>query len=82
MNVSFSRQAASFIGAILILIAYVGQQLNWMNPRRPLYNVLNAAGSAILAYIAFEPFQLGFVILEVTWAAVSIYALFRKAESH
>jgi len=38
---------------------------------------LNAAGSAILAYIAFHPFQIGFVVLEITWAAISVYALVR-----
>ena len=82
MNVSLASQVASFTGAVLILVAYVGQQLNWMDSRKAAYNVLNAVGSAILAYIAFHPFQVGFVVLEVTWALVSIYALFRKTESH
>jgi hypothetical protein len=82
MNVSLARQVASFAGAILILVAYIGQQLSWMNPGKPSYNILNATGSAILAYIAFQPFQIGFVLLEVTWAVVSLYALFRKTESH
>ncbi len=81
MNPSLLRQAASFAGAILILVAYVGQQLNWIDSRKAPYNVLNAAGSAILAYIAVAPFQIGFVILEVTWAVVSVYALCRKTES-
>jgi hypothetical protein len=46
-----------------------------MNARMPAYKILNAAGSAVLAYVAFRPFQIGFVILEVVWALVSIYAL-------
>jgi len=69
------RQAASFAGALLILVAYVGQQWGWMDSRKAPYNILNTIGSGILAYIAFHPFQVGFVVLEVTWALVSAYAL-------
>jgi hypothetical protein len=71
------RQSASFVGAMLILVAYAGHQMGWMNPRRAAYNILNAVGSAILGYIAFHPFQVGFVVLEVTWVLISIYALLR-----
>lgn len=76
------RQIASFVGALLILIAYAGQQFNWMDPRKTLYNILNGIGSAILAYIAFHPFQIGFVLLEVTWTAISIFALGRAWRRH
>jgi hypothetical protein len=78
MEISMWRQSASFLGAMLILVAYAGHQMDWMNPRRAAYNILNAIGSAILGYIAFHPFQVGFVVLEVTWTLISIYALFRQ----
>jgi len=74
-----ARQLASFIGALLILVAYGGHQLKWIDARKAPYNVLNAIGSSILAYIAFHPFQVGFVVLEVTWTLISIYALLRPA---
>ena len=77
MQISLARQVASFAGALLILVAYAGAQFNWMSPRRPWYNILNAAGSVILAYIAFRPFQIGFVLLEVAWTVISLYALTR-----
>jgi hypothetical protein len=77
MDISLLRQVASFIGAMLILVGYAGQQFGWMNSRKAPYNMLNGIGSAILAYIAFHPFQIGFVLLEVTWTLISIYALFR-----
>jgi hypothetical protein len=70
-------QLASFVGALLILIAYAGHQLGWMNARRPAYNILNGVGSAILAYIAFHPFQIGFVVLEVAWTVISVFVLVR-----
>jgi uncharacterized membrane protein len=79
MNISFARQAFSFLGAMMILVAYIGHQMKWMDARRAAYNILNIAGSAILAYIAFRPFQLGFVVLEGTWVLVSVYALLRGA---
>lgn len=78
MNISLARQLASFVGALFILIAYVGHQLNWIDARRAAYNVMNAVGSAILAYIAFRPFQVGFVVLEVVWVLISVYALLRQ----
>lgn len=77
MDISLARQAVSFVGALLILFAYVGHQLKRMDSRAPAYNILNAAGSTILAYIAFHPFQIGFVVLETVWAGISVYALVR-----
>lgn len=70
-------QVASFAGALLILIGYAGQQFGWLSARRASYNVVNAVGSIILGVIALRPFQLGFVILEFAWAAISLYALGR-----
>ncbi len=77
MNMDLARQLISFVGALLILIAYVGHQLGWVNSRGAAYNLLNAAGSAILAWIAFHPFQIGFIVLETVWTIVSIWALLR-----
>jgi hypothetical protein len=77
MDISLARQAASFAGALLILVAYVGHQRGWMDSRKAAYNILNTVGSAILAYIAFHPLQVGFVVLEVTWALVSAHALLK-----
>lgn len=77
MQISLARQIASFVGALLILVAYAGAQFGWMSARKPWYNILNAIGSAILAYIAFRPFQVGFVLLEVAWTIISLYALTR-----
>jgi len=81
METSLLRQVASFAGALLILVAYIGHQMNWMDARKAGYNILNAVGSAILAYIAFHPFQLGFVVLETAWTAISLYALTRPRTS-
>lgn len=71
------RQMVSFVGALLILIAYVGHQMSWINARGAAYNILNAAGSAILWWIALHPFQIGFFVLEGVWTLISLWALMR-----
>ena len=70
-------QILSLIGAFFCLIAYVGHQLKWMDSSKLAYNLLNAMGSGILAYLAFKPFQAGFLMMETVWALISIYALYR-----
>lgn len=67
-------QLLSTSGAILCLIAYAGLQLKWMDPNKALYNLLNIFGSGILFYVAFRPFQAGFVIMEFVWALLSLFA--------
>ena len=74
---NLTRQLISFAGALLILIAYAGHQMGWINPRRSAYNVRNAAGSVILWWIAMHPFQVGFVVLEGVWTVISLWALAR-----
>lgn len=77
MQISLATQIESFVGAALILIAYIGHQARWMDARGAAYNLLNALGAAILAWIALRPLQVGFAIMEVTWTAVSVVALAR-----
>lgn len=75
MPVSWFHQALSLLGAVLILTAYAGHQMHWMDARAALYNLLNAAGAAILAYIALQPFQAGFAVMESVWTVISFAAL-------
>ena len=78
MHDSLAWQAFSFVGAMMILVAYGGQQMKWMNPRSMLFNLLNIVGSAMLCYTAFYPFKLGFVVLEGAWVLISVYAMIRN----
>ncbi len=80
MSMALLYQLISFVGAMLILIAYVGHQTGRLSYRHPAYNIMNAAGSLILAWIALHPFQIGFIILEATWAFISLWALFRPRQ--
>ena len=81
MNMDLTRQLISFVGALLILIAYAGHQIGWVNARRPLYNILTGVGSAILFWIALHPFQIGFIVLEGVWTVISVWALLRLRQT-
>ena len=72
-------QVTSLLGAMMMLSAYVANQLGRMSRRSISYNLLNLIGSGLLAYVAVVESQLGFILLEVIWALVSLYALFRPA---
>jgi uncharacterized membrane protein YhaH (DUF805 family) len=63
------------IGALLVLAAFVALQVKRMRPTSYTYLTLNAGGSALLALLAVIGHQWGFLLLEGTWAAVSVVAL-------
>lgn len=77
MHISLGTQLASLLGAALILSAYIGHQLRWVDARRPFYNLANLVGAGILAWIALRPLQAGFAIMEVTWTAISLLGVVR-----
>jgi hypothetical protein len=74
------EQAVSVIGALMILAAYTGNQLGWMDRTQRVYSLLNLVGSAILGVIALRTRQWGFVLLEGVWAVVSVPPLIRPSE--
>jgi uncharacterized protein (DUF1786 family) len=68
-------QLVQVVGAVLILSAFAATQLGAMDPRSRIYLVLNLAGSAVLAVLALDERQWGFLLLETVWAAVSLWGL-------
>ena len=75
------HQLASVAGAIMVLLAYVGYQRNWMTKEQPVYNLLNLVGSALLAWVAIVDRRWGFILLEVIWALLSVPPLLAMARS-
>ncbi len=77
-------QAVSVIGALLILLAFAANLLQWMNTSNLWYSLMNLMGSAILGVVAVIEQQLGFILLEGAWALVSLWGIviiFRGGES-
>lgn len=68
-------QVFQLIGAVLILTAFAAAQFGIMDQRSYRYIVFNLIGSAILAVLAWEERQWGFLLLETVWALVSLWSL-------
>ena len=68
-------QLVQVVGALLILTAYAAAQLGSVSTQSRAYLVLNLVGAAVLAVLAWNERQWGFLLLETVWAAVSLWGL-------
>ena len=73
-------QLVQILASLLILAAFVLAQRGSLPQTSRAYLVLNLAGSAVLAVLAAHERQLGFLLLEGSWAVVSLISLRRKQE--
>jgi fluoride ion exporter CrcB/FEX len=69
-------QVIQIIGALIILSAFAANQLGELTTDSRLYLLLNLVGSVVLCILAVVEGQLGFILLEGVWAAVSGWSLF------
>ena len=68
-------QLLQLTGAILVLVGFTLAQMRVLDPQSLTYLTLNAVGAAILAALAFEERQWGFLLLEGVWTLVSVAGL-------
>jgi hypothetical protein len=69
-------QVISVLGALAILGAFAANLFGWIQPSNLWYAVANFLGSAVLTGVAVIDQQLGFLLLEGTWALVSLWGIF------
>ena len=70
-------QAIQMVGAVLVLAAFVLNQRRRLSTDSTSYLALNAFGTGILAVVAGVNRDVGFTLLEGTWAIVSAAGLVR-----
>jgi hypothetical protein len=68
-------QVFQVVGALLILAGFVLAQFKVLRVESMTYLVLNVLGSAILAWLAWDDRQWGFLLLEGVWAIVSAWGI-------
>ena len=73
--------AVELLGAALILSAFVLAQMGRLATASMSYLVLNFFGAAILAATAAVDGDIGFLLLEGVWAAVSAFSIVRSVSS-
>ena len=71
-------QAFSLAGALLILLPFAGAQLGRLTVESLSYQVMNLVGATILTIVAVMGRQYGFILLEGTWAVVSLVGIVRS----
>lgn len=71
------HQLVSLAGAALILAAYLALQRGWLPREDRRYNALNFVGSALLTWVAVADGNWGFILLEGSWALLSLPPLLR-----
>ncbi len=76
-NSEMIHQSISLLGAIFVLIAYLGQQTQRIHSASITYHLLNTIGSTLLVYVALHPLNIGFLLAESIWLLTSLIGLYK-----
>lgn len=71
-------QILSVVGALLVLGAFTLLNAGRLRPTQHSYVFMNFVGAVLLAWVAVVDRRAGFILLEGSWAVISLVPLFRR----
>ncbi|GMV04944.1 MAG: hypothetical protein AMXMBFR53_12240 [Gemmatimonadota bacterium] len=71
-------QALSLVGALLVLGAFGLLNAGRQKPADLSYVLMNFVGASLLTWVAVADRRVGFILLESTWALMSLLPLLRR----
>ena len=74
-------EVAGSLGVALLLIAFFMNLFGLMSSDSRLYQAINAIGAGTSCYASYLIGFAPFVVLEATWCAVAVIAMFRTARA-
>lgn len=72
-------------GTLVIVAAYLGTQMRFINSSDMVFPVLNLIGSLLIGFSLIHNFNFASALMEIFWIAISLFGilqgLFRRDES-
>jgi hypothetical protein len=69
--------AAGFVGAVLVILAYLANQMGRLPSDDWRFPGANLAGSILIMVSLYSAWNFPSAVIELFWAAISIYGLLR-----
>lgn len=76
MNISLMANIVGMIGTFCIVAAYLLMQLNKLDPKGLVFNVVNLLGAVLLLISLMVHFNLASVVIEVFWIIASLIGIY------
>ena len=76
MFIGMNTEIIAYLGMMLILLAFFMETRNVIESKAPLYLLLMAVGSGLLAIRAYLIQEWAFFILEIAWFLTAVAGLF------
>jgi hypothetical protein len=73
---------AGMVGTAIILVAYFANQRDWLSSRDWRFPAANLAGALLILSSFYAEWNLPSVVIEIFWAAISLYGLTRSLRRH
>jgi hypothetical protein len=71
--------ALGVVGVLLVIVAYAGATMKWLDPAKAPALLLNLVGSLLIIWSLVYAFNLSAFLMEAAWALVAVVGLLRLA---